>query len=102
MGYSSIHSAVINTAFFVIYSTRKPHIHGKIPSANDKRILVKMSASISPLSDEILIDFLGVAGAGKSFFINRATVYDTLEVGHNICSCLFPLPCIVVFSGERV
>ena len=38
-------------------------------------------------NEQILIAVLGVTGAGKSSFINRATESSVLEVGDDIESC---------------
>jgi putative ribosome biogenesis GTPase RsgA len=52
------------------------------------RVSVPAGPNITAVSEQILIAVLGVTGAGKSSFINRATSSNVLEVGHNIESCL--------------
>jgi putative ribosome biogenesis GTPase RsgA len=37
--------------------------------------------------DDILIAVLGVTGAGKTTFINKASGQDDLEVGHSLEAC---------------
>jgi putative ribosome biogenesis GTPase RsgA len=45
---------------------------------------------ITPNPNQILIAVLGVTGAGKSTFINRARGDDEMKVGHGMLSCKNP------------
>jgi hypothetical protein len=54
------------------------------------------------IDEEILIAVLGVTGAGKSTFINRATESNILEVGHDIISCTKQVACVKTKIGGRI